>query len=102
MQDHVHIFAGIHPTQSIATLMQVVKGESSEWINQKKLSRNKFRWQEGYAAFTYAKSQVRTVYDYVLNQKEHHQTKTFLQEYTQFLDAFDVEYDMKYIFSPPA
>jgi putative transposase len=51
MPDHVHVFVGLHPTQSISNLMQVVKGESSEWINQKGFALGKFQWQEGYGAF---------------------------------------------------
>jgi REP element-mobilizing transposase RayT len=51
MPDHIHIFMGLHPSQSISTLMQIVKGESSEWINTKRFVQGKFNWQEGYGAF---------------------------------------------------
>src|SRR5260370_39051918 len=54
MPDHIHLFVGLHPMQSISNLMQIVKGESSEWINQKKFLPEKFQWQEGYGAFSYA------------------------------------------------
>jgi putative transposase len=101
MPDHVHVFAGIHPSESMSTLMQTVKGESSEWINKQGFTRHYFRWQEGYGAFSYARSQVPAVFSYVLRQKEHHQTKSFLDEYKKLLVLFEIEYDPKYIFCEP-
>ena len=100
MTDHLHLFFGFRPTQSLADLMMLVKGESSEWINKQKFTPAKFRWQEGYGAFSYARSQVKTVAAYVENQEIHHRKKTFLNEYEDFLRKFEIEYDQKYIFKP--
>ncbi len=100
MPDHVHLFVGLHPTQSISSLMQIVKGESSEWINKKGFVREKFQWQEGYGAFSYGHSQVYHVYNYVMNQKEHHRKRSFLEEYTELLEKLDVQFDKRYIFKP--
>lgn len=98
MPDHVHIFFGFRPNQSLSDLMRMVKGESSEWINQQKFNSSVFRWQEGYGAFSYARSQVKVVAEYVENQENHHRKKTFLDEYKDFLERFEVEYDERYIF----
>jgi len=100
MTDHLHLFFGFRPTQSLADLMMLVKGESSEWINKQKFTPAKFRWQEGYGGFSYARSQVKTVAAYVENQEIHHRKKTFLNEYEDFLRKFEIEYDQKYIFKP--
>lgn len=100
MPDHLHLFFGFRPTQSLADLMRLVKGESSEWINKQKLTPSVFRWQEGYGAFSYARSQVNTVAQYIENQEAHHRKKTFLEEYKGFLRKFEVEYDEQYIFKP--
>ena len=78
--------------------MQVVKGESSEWINKRGFVKGKFQWQEGYGAFSYSKSQVNQVYKYIMNQKEHHKKRTFLDEYREILKKFDLPFDEKYIF----
>ena len=51
MPDHLHVFVGLHPTQSVSDLMRIMKGESSEWINSRKFVKGKFSWQEGYGAF---------------------------------------------------
>jgi REP element-mobilizing transposase RayT len=98
MPDHLHIFVGLHPTQSISNLMQIVKGESSEWINKKGYVKGKFQWQEGYGAFSYGHSQVNQVYNYVMNQKEHHKRGSFLDEYKELLKRFEVPFDERYIF----
>ncbi|AWW30603.1 IS200/IS605 family transposase [Echinicola strongylocentroti] len=98
MPDHLHVFFGMRPTQSLSDLMRLVKGESSEWINKNLLVRGKFRWQDGYGAFSYSKSQTDAVVNYILNQEKHHQKKTFLEEYKEMLAKFQVEYDDQYVF----
>lgn len=98
MPDHVHVFFGMRPVQSLSDLMRNLKGDSSEWINQRKFIPGRFSWQEGYGAFSYSKSQVSQVIDYIRNQEEHHRKKTFIEEYREFLEAFEVEYDEQYIF----
>jgi len=98
MPDHIHILIGMRPTQSISDLLQDIKGSSSKWINEKKFLRVKFEWQEGYGAFSYSKSQVNEVIKYIQNQETHHKTKTFREEYINFLEAFEIEYDERYIF----
>lgn len=98
MPDHLHLFFGMRPNQALSDLMQLVKGDSSEWVNKQKLCAGKFRWQEGYGAFSYSKSHTDAVVKYILNQEKHHHKKTFLEEYAELLRKFEVEYDDKYIF----
>ena len=98
MADHVHAFVGLKPVMSISDLARDMKNNSSNFINGQKLVKGKFGWQEGYGAFSYSHSHIGKVYDYVLNQEQHHKKKTFKQEYLQFLKKFEVEYDEKYLF----
>ncbi len=98
MPDHVHIFIGLHPTQSISNLLQDIKGSSSKWIDESKLVQGKFEWQSGYGAFSYSKSQIDSVVKYIENQEGHHKTHTFIEEYKAFLKIFEIEYDERYIF----
>jgi REP element-mobilizing transposase RayT len=79
MPDHIHIFIGMRPTQSIAALVQNVKAESSKWIKDKKFCNSPFAWQEGYGAFSYSRSHVPEVIRYIQNQEAHHQKETFLE-----------------------
>ncbi|HTK22200.1 MAG TPA: IS200/IS605 family transposase [Mucilaginibacter sp.] len=101
MPDHLHLFVGLNPAQSISDLMRLVKGDSSEWINKEKLTSTKFQWQDGYGAFSYSRSQIDKVVNYILNQQEHHKKTTFLEEYQQILKSFDVDFDERYIFKSP-
>lgn len=98
MPDHVHILIGLRPSQSISDLLQDIKGSSSKWINEKRFIKTRFEWQEGYGAFSYSKSQIKTVIEYIENQELHHQKKTFREEYLEMLQKFEVDYDEKYIF----
>ena len=97
-QDHVHLFFGMPVTTSVANLMSVVKANSSKWINQHQFVKEKFQWQTGYGAFSYAKSQRDTVMNYIMNQEAHHKVKTFKEEYLKMLIDFKVGYENKYLF----
>jgi len=101
MPDHLHIFFGMRPIQSLSDLMQHIKQDSSKWVNQKKFITEKFEWQEGYGAFSFSKSQVSRVISYIQNQEAHHRKITFLDEYKKFLENFGVDYDKRYIFKAP-
>jgi putative transposase len=98
MPDHVHLFFGMRPTQSLSDLMQDIKGGSSKWINDNKLVNGRFQWQEGYGGFSYSRSHIDRVVNYIQDQEIHHKKKTFLMEYKEFLKKFEVEYDEAYLF----
>ncbi|MEN9510627.1 MAG: family transposase [Bacteroidota bacterium] len=92
MPDHLHIFFMMRPTCILADLVREVKKASTVFINGKFYPVTKFRWQEGYGAFSYSSGQVDTVIRYIQNQKEHHQKKSFKEEYLEFLEYFQVAY----------
>jgi REP element-mobilizing transposase RayT len=96
--DHTHVFVSMHPTLSPSKLMEHVKSGSSKWINEKKYVTGKFRWQDGFGAFTYSKSQIDQVVKYILNQPEHHKKQSFKDEYLLLLEKFEISYDERYLF----
>ncbi|HMI65565.1 MAG TPA: transposase [Cyclobacteriaceae bacterium] len=98
MPDHVHVFFGMKPAQSLSDLLQVIKANSSKWINERGFVKGRFEWQQGFGAFSYSKSQISDVIAYIQNQETHHQKRTFLDEYRNLLEEFDVDYDLRYIF----
>ncbi|MEO6329602.1 MAG: IS200/IS605 family transposase [Ginsengibacter sp.] len=100
MPDHLHVFFGMRPIQSLSDLMQNTKQDSSRWINQKKFIKERFEWQTGFEHFPIV-SQSSRVTAYVQNQEIHHRKITFLDEYKQFLEKFEVGYDERYIFKAP-
>jgi len=98
MPDHVHLLIGLKPSISISDLTRDIKAASSHFINERKWVKGKFNWQEGFGAFSYSRSQIDTVINYILNQEEHHNKKTFQEEYIELLKKFEIEYDEKYLF----
>jgi putative transposase len=89
--DHVHGLLGLVPNQNVARIVNDLKGESSHWINEEKLTGTYFAWQQGYSAFSYGESQVHKVREYIENQEEHHRTMTFQEELERFLKEFKVD-----------
>lgn len=98
MPDHLHILISMNPKQSPSDLMYHIKRSSSLWINDNKLAPGKFSWQEGFGGFSYGKSQIPMIAEYIENQQEHHKKTTFHEEYIEFLNAFGIEYDERYVF----
>jgi REP element-mobilizing transposase RayT len=91
MPDHMHCLFLLNPQKSISEVIKQIKGSSSHYINQNKLMSDKFAWQTGYAAYSVSESGIDRVIDYLNNQKQHHQKKTFQQEYEEFLKLYGFE-----------
>jgi len=98
VSDHVHLFVGLKPSMAISDLIRDVKNNSSNFINEKRFVPGKFSWQEGYGAFSYSQNQIDRVYQYILNQEDHHRKTTFKDEYNELLNEFEVSYDDNYLF----
>jgi len=98
MPDHVHILVSMNPTQAPSELMFHIKRSSSLWINENRFVTGKFSWQEGFGAFSYGKSQIPDIAQYIENQQHHHHKRTFQEEYLEFLEIFGIEYDERYVF----
>ena len=96
--DHVHMFFELNPAHSISEILRIVKSNSSKWINDQQFVKGKFRWQEGYGAFSCSRSQRNGVINYIINQEEHHSKISFRHEYLSMLEKFDISYDPKYVF----
>lgn len=96
--DHIHIFIGYDPKIALPHLVKDIKLASNDWINDLHPANQKFGWQEGYGTFSYGRSQIHNVCTYIENQESHHRKQTFREEYIEFLKAFDVAYEDKYLF----
>ena len=96
--DHTHILVGFRPSISISDLVRDIKSVSSKFINEEKLLKQQFNWQDGYGAFTCSHSQITAVANYIKNQPVHHKSSSFKEEYLHFLEKFGVEYDERYLF----
>ena len=96
--DHLHILVGFLPTISISDLIRDVKRSSAMYVNENHLIPYKFSWQEGFGAFTVGFRELDKVYQYILNQKIHHSSKTFKDEYKVILSEEGVEFFENYLF----
>lgn len=83
--EHVHCLCQLNATTSISKLMQTIKGESSHWANQQNLLKERLIWADEYFATSVSESQVEKVREYIRNQEEHHQKKTFNEECNEFM-----------------
>jgi REP element-mobilizing transposase RayT len=89
--EHIHCLISLNPEQSIAKVIQLIKGESSFWINRNKLSDGKFEWQEEYFAVSVSESKLYAVHEYIKNQEKHHSKKTFRQEHDEFISKYEFD-----------
>ena len=89
--DHCHCLVSMGVDQTIQKVMQLIKGESSFWINKENLTNKKFEWQDEYFAVSVSESMIETVRNYIKKQEEHHTKKTFDQEYKEFIDKYGFE-----------
>ncbi len=98
MPDHIHFLIGMKPSCCLSDLVREIKKSTNDFIKEKKLSKFKFQWQEGYGAFSYSHSNLDQVIKYIASQKEHHKNRTFKEEYVKFLQKFEIEFKEEYLF----
>ena len=97
VEDHVHILLSLPPTMAIAKAMQLIKGGSSKWIHENFPEQRLFAWQEKYGAFSVSVSQLETIIQYIKDQKEHHQERSFQEEFLALLKKHRIEFDERYL-----
>ncbi len=98
MPDHIHILIGMKPSCCLSDLVRKVKKSSNSFVNQSRLVKGRFEWQEGYGAFSYSHSSLDNVIAYMMNQKEHHRNRSFKEEYISFLEKYKVDYEERFLF----
>src|SRR2546430_509446 len=96
-KDHVHALLLLPPSLPLSKAIQVLKGNSSKWLNETGAAGNKFSWQEGYGAFSVSASQTADVIRYIENQVAHHAHKSFEEEFVEFLTKYGVAYDPAHV-----
>lgn len=98
VDDHIHLLISLAKTMAISKAMQLIKGGSSKWIHDTFPEQKAFEWQEGYGAFSISISEKARTINYINNQAEHHKKVDFKKEFIAFLDAHEMEYDIRYVF----
>ena len=92
--EHCHCLVSLGVDQTIQKVMQMIKGESSFWINKNQLTKSKFEWQDEYFAASVSESMMDNVREYIKNQEEHHRKKSFQEEYDEFISKHGFEKGM--------
>ena len=87
--DHCHCLISLGVDQNIQKVIQLIKGESSFWINKNELTKEKFEWQDEYFAVSISESMIDHVRNYIKNQEKHHAQKSFSDEYIEFMEKYN-------------
>jgi len=96
IENHIHLLVDIHPTFALSDFMKDLKEYSSKWLS-KNLNFPDFEgWSVSFAGFTYNLNDKQTIIDYIKNQREHHKTVNFEEEYRQFLVENGIDIDERY------
>lgn len=89
-EDHIHILLSLSPKIAIADLAREIKSRSSRWVNEQRIFRCQFAWQEGYGVFSYSQSAKKNVVEYIMNQEEHHRKRGFKEEFLNMIDKYEL------------
>jgi len=87
--DHCHCLISLGSDQNIEKIVQLLKGESSHWINKNQITEGKFSWQDEYFAVSVSESMIDSVRNYIKNQEKHHLKKSFSEEYREFIEKYN-------------
>lgn len=98
IENHIHVLILAKPKFSPSEIVQWLKGESSKWIHDTFPDLRSFEWQDGYGVFSVNKDSVPGVVGYIKNQRKHHASKLFEDEYIEMLRLSGTEYDERYLF----
>jgi putative transposase len=97
VEDHVHALVMAPATFAPSEIAKLLKGDSSRWIREQFPDWRGFAWQDGYGGFTVSKSNLASVATYIQSQRDHHLTKTFQEEYREFLEKHGIDYDERFV-----
>jgi len=99
VEDHIHILLHLGRTISVSKLISELKSSSSRWVKTKGDKYRYFCWQDGYGAFSVSRPIIDSAINYISNQKEHHKTETFKEEFIRMLQRAKIDYDEKYLWN---
>lgn len=95
--DHIHILTTLPKTMALSEFVRTIKSNSSKWMKELDARYKMFEWQDGYGAFSVSSTLMDKTVNYIRGQEEHHVKRSAKEEYKMFLDAYNVEYDERYL-----
>ena len=97
MPDHVHLLVSLGREITIANLIRDLKSATSRMIHETIPGQSAFAWQSGYGVFGVSQSNLAAVLNYIRHQAEHHRSRTFQEEFREFLDRHQIAFDERYV-----
>jgi putative transposase len=97
--DHIHVLCKLSKKITLVELVKKIKSYSSKWIKTKSEKNSNFYWQDGYGAFSINNDSVQKIALYIANQKKHHETQSFQEEYKHQLKEYDIDFDERYLWT---
>ena len=97
VEDHIHLLFPLPRTVAVSEMVKEIKSGSTRWIRSSPARPTGFNWQAGYGIFSISPSHKAAVIGYIANQREHHKTTTFQDEYRKFLMKYEIDYDERYV-----
>jgi len=94
---HMHLLISLCKNLGLSELVGDIKRDSSFWMKTAEFGDPKFGWQDGYGAFSVGHTQIDAVKKYIENQKAHHASILFEDEFRYFLDKYAMEYDERFV-----
>jgi REP element-mobilizing transposase RayT len=98
IEDHIHLLLNLSPANSVSSAIRDIKANSSKWLNESGETNSRFEWQKGYSAFTVSHSQIEVVQQYIQNQREHHRSVSFEDEYVKILERHGISFERVHLF----
>ena len=99
MSEHIHILTSLPKAMPLTDFVRDIKSNSSKWIKQQHPDYKLFAWQDGYAALSVSPGILDKTISYIRRQNEHHQKRTFEEEYKMFLEHYGIAYNKRYVIS---
>ncbi len=97
-ENHIHILSDLHPTVCLSDYIKEIKTGSNQWMKKTGNFPLFESWAEGSCSLTYSINEKNVLINYIKNQKEHHKTITFDDEFRQLLAENGIEWDERYLF----
>jgi len=97
VDDHIHLLFALPRTVAVAEIVKEIKSGSSRWVHDSPSRPHDFRWQSGYGIFSISPAHKAAVIQYIENQREHHRTTTFQEEYRRLLKKYGIDFDERYV-----
>jgi len=91
-KEHLHCLISLGTEQNVAKIINLIKGESSYWMNKNKITQKKFEWADEYFAASVSESQINTIRNYIKKQVDHHRKKNYSEEYEEFMTKYGFKY----------